>query len=264
MSPRIRQKRNPLRTIFLLTLFLATPVSRATSIRVALDPSVAREPASGRLVLYLHKAGGKVPDSGGTLTDYEYVFGTDVVNLKPGGTVVFDDHAEGNPVKPSALPAETYLAQAVLRLHADDCDWRREPGNLYCDMQPFSAAEPIKLFTLTKVVQPIQHPATKESEAFEIRSKLLSDFHHRDIFLRAGILFPHDYDAAKKYPAIYRIPGFGGDGISMVDRPENGLMKGSGSDELARSAFVIWLDPQCGNGHHLFANSDNNGPARRS
>ena len=30
--------------------------------------------------------------------------------------------------------------------------------------------------------------------------------------------------------------------------------------QLARSAFWIILDPESGNGHTLFANSDNNGP----
>ena len=48
--------------------------------------------------------------------------------------------------------------------------------------------------------------------------------------------------------------------MSIIEHPENWFEKGDAGDELARNAFQIWLDPESGNGHMLFANSDNNGP----
>ena len=75
------------------------------------------------------------------------------------------------------------------------------------------------------------------------------------------MLFPQHYDRNRFYPAVYEVPGFGGDAMSVFSRARRNA--GDGDDprsQLARSAFWIILDPESGNGHTLFANSDNNGP----
>ena len=60
---------------------------------------------------------------------------------------------------------------------------------------------------------------------------------------------------AGKLPAVYIIPGFGGDHhIAAACTPANSRM-GFGRD-LVR----IILDPDCGTGHHVFADSATNGP----
>ena len=51
-------------------------------------------------------------------------------------------------------------------------------------------------------------PRPIRPKSLRMRSKLLSDFHHRDIYLRAGIVFPLDRKPDRSYAAIYDVPGF--------------------------------------------------------
>jgi pimeloyl-ACP methyl ester carboxylesterase len=93
-------------------------------------------------------------------------------------------------------------------------------------------------------------------EVFQIRSKLLSDFHARDVMLRAGVVFPRDYDPNRPYAAVYEVPGFGGNHLDGF----RGRRPSGPAAELRRHAFFITLDPESPNGHTLFADSDVNGP----
>src|SRR5207253_1892796 len=104
---------------------------------------------------------------------------------------------------------------------------------------------------LTHAVGPRKLPPGVEW--FEIKSQLLSEFHHRDIMLRAGVVLPIGYDpaAARPYPAIYEVPGFGGDhaGAAHIANARRTLKGDSAEATLARSTFWIVLDPESGNGH---------------
>src|SRR5262249_36784834 len=130
-----------------------------------------------------------------------------------------------------------------------------EPARPRADIAPAHIQLP-----LSQIIPPRKFPATQGAEIFEIPSKLLSGFHHRPMMLRACVVFPLDRDPSRKYATIYRIPGFGGDGISMVASPSTAFEPGPAGQILARNTFHVWLDPESGNGHDLCANSDNNGP----
>ncbi len=253
---------NRLQTTFFVVFLFAAPCFAGTSFRVRLDPKVRADPATGRLVIHVMKMDKQPLSIKPFLSGNDDQFGVDARDFKPNGLIDVDDHATFYPVKPSELPPGDYLAQAVLDLHQDDSNWRREPGNLYSPIVPFSVSAIPRLveISLTKAIEPIHYPTTTGAEIFELRSKLLSDFHHRDIFHRAAVIFPRNYDPKRSYPAIYRVPGFGGDGINTIAHPESWVDKGSAGMELAKNSFQIVLDPESGNGHTLFANSDNNGP----
>ena len=253
---------NRLQTIFFVVFLIAAPCFAGTSFRVRLDPKVRADPATGRLVIHVMKMDKQPLSIEPFLSGNDDQFGVDARDFKPNDLIDVDDHATFYPVKPSELPPGDYLAQAVLDLHQDDSNWRREPGNLYSPIVPFSVSAIPRLveISLTKAIEPIHYPTTTGAEIFELRSKLLSDFHHRDIFHRAAVIFPRNYDPKRSYPAIYRVPGFGGDGINTIAHPESWVDKGPAGMELAKNSFQIVLDPESGNGHTLFANSDNNGP----
>jgi pimeloyl-ACP methyl ester carboxylesterase len=253
---------NWVRTIFLISVLLGANARAGVRFSVRLDPSASPQPVTGRVVVFVKRSNQKPAPPTPYLNGAEDFFGADAVDLKPGDAVNVNDRATAYPCKLSELPPGNYAAQAMLDMHQDDSNWRREPGNLFSDVVAFRVSESDASIDLPlpHVVQPIKHATTQSAQIFEMRSKLLSDFHHRDISLRAGVLFPREFDPSQKYPAIYRIPGSGGDGISILDHPESAFVKGPANDELAKSAFVIWLDPESGNGHTLFANSNNNGP----
>jgi putative esterase len=229
----------------------------------------ARAPCSGRLVVYvldeaLALAYGGEPASLPVETA-QAAFGVDVESSTPG-VVLVDDTATAYPARLGALPAGRYRAQAVLDRHHDDSSWQREPGNLYSDAVTFEVGArrraPVEL-SLARVVEPPVLPRVEGVEMFSMRSELLSEFQGRPVTLRAGVVFPRDYDAQRAYGALYEVPYFGGNALAAFELAARRAPRAASedaSDQLAREAFHIVLDSESGNGPTLFANSDNNGP----
>ncbi len=262
---------------------------------VTLDAAVAEQPAAGatgRLVVYLIAPTSKLPraaqpSSGPFFEDPQPMFGVDVLasGLVTGADakVIVNDRATSFPVAPSKLPPGTYRAQAVLdRFHLDS-EWRREPGNYFSDIVTFTIPEgnePLNVaLALTKKTEPPKASRVPGiggdeknlggggAEVFEVRSELLSRFHGRDVMLRAGVITPNSppdpQNPERKFPAVYIIPGFGGnerEALGRVRARAEGQMSTPTRVELSRHSFEIVLGPESGNGHTLFADSDNNGP----
>lgn len=70
----------------------------------------------------------------------------------------------------------------------------------------------------------------------------------------AGVVLPKSFaeKPEQKYPVVYEIPGFGGDHHAAFFAESRGL---AGIDTI-----YVMLDPDCRTGHHVFADSANNGP----
>lgn len=239
--------------------------------RVGFDASVRAEPATGRLVVYLINGEAKqgsrrTPADGPSFENPQPMYGMDVTELAPGEFVTVGDAASAFPVVPSALPPGSYQAQAVLDLFHLNSQWKREPGNLHSDVASFTVAgdgpaPPVEI-RLTHRVEERPDPEQAGAEVFKIRSALLSEFRGRDVFLRATVVSPIDQDPARAYPAVYWIPGYGGDHRQAFRTAAflAGLPADSPAGVLARNVYGITLDPEGPNGHHLFADSANNGP----
>lgn len=262
----------------LLTLFcflLPSVAAAQTTLSVSVDPQVASEPVTGRIVVYLiseadaeenQRLRRAAPASGPFFSSPQPMFGFDVTDLKPGVAVRLTDLATSFPVPWSELPAGKYRAQAVLDLHRADSSWSREPGNLSSDTITLTIGEQSNhRLVLSRVVpQPDRDPEALRAmgvEIVELRSELLSAFHAEDTFLRATVVYPLDHDTDRAYPAIYRVPGFGGNHLGGLSEPRR-RQRTTDADtrRLARAAFSITLDPEGANGHHLFLDSANNGP----
>jgi hypothetical protein len=210
------------RTILAASLLLTGSTLAQTSFSVSIDKSVLDQPATGRIVVYLVKEGSEVPateppSSGPFWDDPQPLYGVDVTNLAPGSPAKLDDSATSFPCKISALPQARYRVQAVLDLHHDNSEWKREPGISTPIPRPLPSAPtdgPTVIdLSLNHAVGPRSLPTTPGVEWFEVPSKLLSEFHKRDVMLRAGVVLPIDYELApdRKYAAIYEVPGYGGD-----------------------------------------------------
>jgi len=119
---------------------------------------------------------------------------------------------------------------------------------------------PLEL-TIDKLVEDRPFPENRWFKLLSIRSRLLSDFHRRDIAVQGAILLPASYydQPERRYPVIYEIPGFGGTHLIRV--PTTPLQEqNAGGVEFLR----VTLDPSCPLGHHAFADSANNGPVGQS
>jgi hypothetical protein len=158
--------------------------------------------------------------------DTQQIFGIDVEDAVAGQSVVFDASVFGYPVPSfSLIPDGTYFAQALFHeyelFHRADGhvvllpmdrgegqQWNRAPGNRYSTPVEIrveqSRPQSIEL-KLDKVIPPIEPPAdTEYIKHVRIKSKLLSDFWGRDMYLGAHVLLPEGFDAHPnaRYPLV--------------------------------------------------------------
>ncbi len=251
-----------------------TSVAGAVPVRfdVRVDPEVAAGPMDGRLVVYLIRSGSGLrrsatPASGPFFSNPQPMYGVDVRGLDAGVLVTVGDEATSFPVPPSELPPGRYRAQAVLDRVRADSKWSREPGNLSSDPAAFEipeAGEPVRVeLVLANVVERDPGAPFARMDRVQrvvVRSALLSEFHGREMTLAAGVVLPEGHDPARRWPAIYEVPGFGGTVLDALRARRMSGRRGGADDVLDRHVVRIVLDPESGNGHHLFANSANNGP----
>ena len=255
----------------------ATGASACPTFQVSFDETVRAEPVTGRLVVYLIPDTARMsrvdPADGPFFQAPQPMFGIDVEGLAPGQAVALgEQHGVAYPGSVCDLAPGGYRVQAVLDMARDNSSWAGEPGNLYSAVQrvdiPGADDSAYPDFTidiqLSNVVPDRTAQAFAETdgaELVEVRSALLSTFHGRDVTLRAGVVYPDAYDETKQYPAFYVVPGFGGDHtIALGDVRRRGYRQTPERALFDANIFVIILDPESGNGHHLFANSACNGP----
>lgn len=191
------------------------------------------------------------------------VFAVDVVDAKAGDVVVIEEGCLAHPYGPGSLAEGPWLAEAVLRLNPDSSKAGYGRGDRHSPVVPFrvspgEADSEITVVQLspTEVVEPRTLAETDRVKLVEFRSKLLSDFHQREVIVRAGVLLPEgfDPDGQERYPVLIDVPGFGGDHFS-VQRGQS-MMRNLGLETV----IYVVPSPECYRGHSVFADSANNGP----
>lgn len=205
----------------------AAPVALADKFRVELPREGVEASYDGRVILILSPDGKTEPRF---QVDQNYdapqIFGVNVDGLKAGQHVAIGDDVLGFPAENmNAVPEGEYFVQAVL--HKYDTfnlsngktvklpaargagqNWRKEPGNV------ISAPTKVKFdpdgrreirVTLDQVLPPIPEPEDTEFvRHIKIRSDMLSKFWGTDVYLRAHVLVPRDFDKhpQARYPLI--------------------------------------------------------------
>lgn len=228
--------------------------------RLSFPKEVRAEPYSGRVVLYFSQTRAQ-PRERLSWFNPEILVGRDVTNWKPGESLVIDSHKPGDvttcPKPIDQLNLGGWKVQAVARFNS----WERKVGDgagngfSATAIVPNAAGE-IDL-PITQLISERKFPENEWCKLFRVRSKLLSEFHKQDVFLQAAVMLPASYhkQSDRKYPVIFTIPGFGGthfDGVRAQPINE----QNDGGVEFIR----LMLDPSCPLGHHVFADSANNGP----
>jgi len=143
-------------------------------------------------------------------------FGMDIEDWGPGESISFDMNAFGYPVeKWEDLQKDKYHVQVLLHKYetfnrsdghtvklpmdrGEGQRWNRAPGNVYSTPQAVAidvyANEEIRL-SFDHIIPPIEAPTdSKYVKHIKMKSKLLSDFWGRDMYLGAHILLPEGYD----------------------------------------------------------------------
>lgn len=254
--------------------------TQAATFSVTVAPEQAREPLNGRLLLLLSADPSKEPrfqiEEG---TKSQQVFGIDATSWKAGESQVFDAKVLGYPrVSLADVPAGTYRVQALLHKYetfrrkdghvvqlpmdrGEGQVWNKAPGNLYSTVREIKVdpadQTPIAL-VLDQIIAPIKPPADTEWVKHErIKSRLLSEFWGRPMYLGAHVLLPKGWAEHPKarYPLMINHGHFPDDfGGFRAEAPDSKLapdysdrfrLKGYNrvQQELAHQLYKDWTSP---------------------
>ncbi len=226
---------------------------------VRFTPQVRSTPFTGRVLVMLGRPNGGEPRFGPNWFQPSPCFAIDVRGWQPGTELTMDDRALGYPEPLKALKPDDYTVQAVLDQQDESASVGSAPGNGYSKVvtAALDPAKPDRVeLNIDQVVSPRPFPETDRLKLVEIPSPLLTRFYGKPTLMRAAVMLPEDYDRkpARRYPVVYIIPGFGGTRFSAIGWARN--------NPIYRDfdAIDVMLDPDCYTGHHVFADSANNGP----
>ncbi len=242
----------------LLTVIAARSAGAEDRITVTFDASLREAPATGRLILlFARAAAGADPLDAPFWNDPQPICSIAVENVKPGAAMVIGDVDASFP-GPMSFFDGAFRVRAVLDVDRTTGGFLNSADNLLSEPVEltFRAGEEDRHeITLTGRMPALAVEDTDRVKEVVWRSERLSAFHGRDVFLRAGVVLPESYEAQgdRRFAAIYRVPGFGGRHYEAWDRPgRDGPLDGQ--------VLNVYLDPDGPNSHHLFVNSECNGP----
>jgi len=190
---------------------------------ISIPDSLSEGVADGRLVLMLSTNPDKEPRfeiSDGPKT--QQAFGQNVENWQKGDKIVFSNGAFGYPITSlTDVPPGEYYIQALLHKYetfnlstgktvklpmdrGEGQQWNLAPGNLYSTPKKVTIGKSGNIeIVLDKKIPAIEAPKdTDWVKHIKMKSKLLSEFWGRDIYLGAHILLPKDWNTKPdvKYP----------------------------------------------------------------
>jgi S-formylglutathione hydrolase FrmB len=183
----------------------------------------------------------------------------DVKDWKPGEPLTLDAAAV-QYLKPFDLKPGKYHVRAIMDRDLGDISFAASAGNVFSKELAIELDSKATGTVELKLDQIQPAPAFKETEnvkLVDIESKMLSEFHGKPMRMRAGVVLPPSFakEPERKYPIVYEITGFGGNHFMAFGSAGRKAWDVAGTE-------VIWvvLDANCRLGHHVFADSANNGP----
>lgn len=257
--------------VALVLTYPPTRIASASSIRfeIVIAQGLTASAQNGRLFVVMSQSNSGEPRLliGETGLDAPPMFARDVNDFAPGTAAVIDDKAIAFPISDLAhLPAGDYNIQALFDSNID-LKSVNAPGNLYSPVQKVhldpAQGSTVKI-ELTKKIPPEELPAeTAYVKYVKIQSDLLSKFHGRPIYLRAGVILPRDFDkeASRKYPLRVEIGGYGSrfTNVRRMMAEEAGFRKTWLADDTPRMV-MIHLDGDGPFGDCYQVNSASSGP----
>lgn len=241
---------------------------------IVFDREVQGEPFTGRVLIVVSRTGQQPPwVEIANWFSSAYLLGVDVKGAFPGEPVLIapqdDESILSYPGPLSELEPGRYRVQAVVRRSRTHPSPGHGAGDLLSRAVMVSINEPAEEGAATRPVElrlaeVVGEETFRETERVkEVRfvSPSLSQFHHREMVMKAAVILPESWsaqDTSKPYPVLYFITGFGG--THNTGRMMYQMLKQMESGELMEQMIFVVPDPTCYYGHSVFADSDNNGP----
>jgi hypothetical protein len=218
--------------------------------RIELGEGITSVPVSGRVIVLIEPGATHRKLSLGPLPGNAIITAKEVRALAPEAAVEIDADTPAYPISLAKLKDGEYSAMAILDPDHSFARDRQDGGDLYSDTVVLRNGAATLVLKHVTPVKP-QPPDTATVKLVDFESPALSKFWGRPIRMRAGVVLPAN--AAAPLPAVFHIHGFG----------DNHTEAWREADRHAGSGFRaahIYLDGSWTTGHHVFADSVNNGP----
>lgn len=236
--------------------------SAEVTFEVTLDPRIRGEAWTGRVYLFTSR---QVPEprTGPDWFTPEPFLARDVVDWQPGTPLSLTTDASDVLTFPKSLDVRRLTGarvQAVVRLNPVDRNVGTGAGNGFSAVAVVPPDGPVRLL-VDRLVEPQPFIETEWTKLLRVPSALLTEFHGRNVELLASVTLPASYahNPARRYPTVFIIPGFGG--THALGRQTEPVRE---QNERGVEFIRVMLDPSCPLGHHVFADSANNGPVGRA
>jgi len=246
--------------IFSILLLGCNTNTETSSGEIAITFSSEIPPSSysGRAFIVFSEDSTREPLQSMGWFNHPYTIAEDFAELSTDDRFVFSENPIQYPFGMDSLDAGTYFVQALMDVNIDRRSFVDAPGNMISDPQKiyFDPSQPENVsLELNQVMEGPQFEESEFIKELEVESDMLSEFYGRKETMKAGIALPADYyDSDKEYPTLYIIPGFGGRHYRVERYADRFAPEGS------TEKVIVVLDPDTHTGHHVFADSDNNGP----
>jgi hypothetical protein len=232
---------------------------------ISFDKDAHPDPVTGRVFVMISKDNRRPPKEQVGPSGVPF-WGMNVFGLEPGEEAIISDTVFGYPVESIRdIPAGDYYVQAFINvytefkrsdghtlwMHNDQWEgqnWRRGEGNMFSEVVKVNI-DPSDNGTVKLVCNqanpPVEMPAdTKMVKYIRMKSKMLSEFWGKPIYLGAVVLLPKGYEEDKdeKYPVNYQHGHF------SLRAPFGFIDPESGSDmprRFNREFNDFWLSDEC-------------------
>jgi S-formylglutathione hydrolase FrmB len=237
------------------------PPSYVPEFRVVFSSNVAAKFTGRVYVMTLKRAPRSELPSEPNWFNPSPFFAVDVKDVKAGEPIIVGSNSLGYPSPLSSIEPGEYMVQAVMDFNRGERSLSAAEGNGYSRWKSamLKAGQERVDLTIDQIVpkRPV-HETTRLREV-DIKSQLLSEFHGREVRMKASVALPPSYtkETSRKYPIVYEIPGFGGTHRAQAFYTQNTVRDGE-------EFLQVLLNPECSLGHHVFADSANNGPWGRA
>ena len=254
-----------MRLFLILLAGLCLPGAQPIRFRITLNSSVAPQGASGRLFVFLDKGSEPVDRiKVGFLPESVWMAAKEVPFWRAGDTVELNPDEMAFPQAFSKAAKGDYVVMALLDRDHTFARERQDAGDLVSAVKVLKALDPADagLVALELSAVTPERAATQDTEQVKyvrFESPRLSAFFGRPIHMQAGVVVPKGHTAeGPALPTVYHIHGFGGNYREAFAKGER-IVDSIASGESFRAVHVF-LDGNCPGGHHVFADSVNNGP----
>lgn len=249
--------------LFLIAaVFFLTNAALAQTIRfkVKADASVAQAPLSGRLLIFMTNNPKPLETIEPDFMNAEavYITGVEISNLDAEKTIEVDPDSLAFPRKFSEAPLGEYQIMALLDQNHSYTYNGAGAGDLYSRVVKVKMPAAETVLTLSKQLPERLYELLPNVRLITFESPMLSAFWGRPIKMLASVVLPPSYEKNKlqKYPTVYGIHGYGGNHLySGAARLTKEMTEGKQPEMI-----YVYLNAQCSLGHHVFADSVNNGP----